>query len=149
MKKLLAVFFLVLLPSLAVTEEISDFGDYRSSTLVNKAWKALEDNDLEAVIAYTDKCLELYATPANDMQAGLTDYAVGTNENIFKYWALNDTGTALFILGEAYRNAGQYEQANQTYKRLINDYFYAQCWDPRGWFWKPAEAAQQQLIRYP
>ena len=67
----------------------------------------------------------------------------GNKDNIFQYWALNDVGTALFILGEAYRNAGQYEEAAQAYKKLINEYFYAQCWDPKGWFWKPAEAAEK------
>ena len=41
--------------------------------------------------------------------------------------------------------AGKKEEATQAYKKLINEYFYGQCWDPQGWFWKPAEAAQQKL----
>jgi len=35
--------------------------------------------------------------------------------------------------------------AKKTYNNLVKDYYYAQCWDPKGWFWKPAEAAQQAL----
>ena len=61
------------------------------------------------------------------------------------YWALNDVGTSLFILGEAYRQSDNKEEASKAYKQLIDEYFYAQCWDPNGWFWKPAEAAQQKL----
>ncbi|HPB69259.1 MAG TPA: hypothetical protein PKU74_10190, partial [Candidatus Omnitrophota bacterium] len=38
-----------------------NFGDYRSVTLITNAWQALGENDLEAVLAYTNKCVELYA----------------------------------------------------------------------------------------
>ena len=29
--------------------------------------------------------------------------------------------------------------------KVIDEYSYAQAWDPGGWFWKPAEAAQKKL----
>jgi hypothetical protein len=28
---------------------------------------------------------------------------------------------------------------------LIDEFSYAQCWDPQGWFWKPAEAAAEKV----
>ncbi len=122
-----------------------DFGDYSSSQLVQKAWGALAGNDLNAVVAYVNKVIELYALKAKDMQSSLKEYPWESKEQTMSYWALNDVGTSLFILGEAYRNSGKKEEAAQTYKKLIDEYFYAQCWDPQGWFWKPAEAAQQKL----
>jgi len=122
-----------------------NFGDYRSETLVGKAWRALGENDLEAVLAFTNKCMELYDGQARKMQASLTDYATGSNDEIFAYWALNDVATALFIQGEAYRKAGMEEKAKEAYKKLIDDYTYGQCWDAGGWFWKPAEAAKEKL----
>jgi tetratricopeptide (TPR) repeat protein len=122
-----------------------DFGDYTSSTLTQKAWAALAANDLKAVEAYANKNLSLYAGKAKDMQASLKEYPWETKEKIFSFWALNDVGTSLFILGEAYQNAGKKDQATSAYKRVINEFFYSQCWDPGGWFWKPAEAAQQKL----
>lgn len=122
-----------------------DFGDYSSSHLVGKAWGALGAKDLNSVVVYVNKTLELYAPKAKEMQGELKEYPWETKEKIFGYWALNDVGTALFILAEAYRNAGKKAEAEQTYKKLIDEYFYAQCWDPNGWFWKPAEAAQQKL----
>jgi len=122
-----------------------DFGDYTSSTLATKAWKALGDQDLESVLAYTNKCLELYETKAEEMQSSLTEYPWESKEKIFSYWALNDVGTCLFIKGEAFRNAGNTQEAKKAYEKLVGNYFYSQCWDPKGWFWKPSEAAQQKL----
>ncbi len=122
-----------------------DFGDYTSSQLVQKAWAALAAKDLNAVVAYAGKTVSLYSTKAKEMQASLKEYPWESKEKTFSYWALNDVGTALYILGEAYRAAGKKEDAIQAYKKVVDEYFYAQCWDPQGWFWKPAEAAQQKL----
>jgi len=122
-----------------------DFGDYSSSQLVQKAWAALAANDLNAVVSFANKATDLYSAKAKEMQASLKEYPWESKEKTMSYWALNDVGTVLFVLGEAYRNAGKKEEAAKAYKQLIDEYFYAQCWDPQGWFWKPAEAAQQKL----
>ena len=96
-------------------------------------------------MAYVNKCIDLYSPNAKEMQDSLTEYPWESKEEIFSYWALNDVGTCLFIKGEAFRNAGQKEEAQEAFKKLVDEYYYAQCWDPQGWFWKPAEAAQQKL----
>lgn len=123
-----------------------DFGDYTSGQLVQKAWAALAAKDPDTVAVYVNKTVELYGAKAKEMQASLQGYAWESKEKIASYWALNDVGTAFFILGEAYRNAGKKEGAAQSYKQVIDEYSYAQCWDPAGWYWKPAEAAQQKLM---
>lgn len=122
-----------------------DFGDYTSSFLTTQAWKSLNSNEKDSVMIYTDKVLELYGEKAVEMQNSLTEYAWESKDKIFSYWALNDVGTALFIRGEAYKKAGDPQKARAAYKKLVDDFYYAQCWDPNGWFWKPAEAAQQAL----
>ena len=122
-----------------------DFGDYSSSFITTQAWKALGADDLDSVIAYADKVLDLYQDKAKAMQATMTEYAWESKDEIFSKWALNDVGTAYFIKGEALKKAGEQKKAVKAYKELVNNYFYAQCWDPNGWFWKPAEAAQQSL----
>jgi len=122
-----------------------NFGDYRSETLATKGWGALKDGDLEAVLAYTNKCIELYADQARKMQSSLTAYPTGSNDQIFSYWALNDVATSLFIQGEAYRKANKKEEALAAYKRAVSEFSYGQAWDPQGWFWKPAEAAQEKI----
>ncbi len=122
-----------------------NFGDFRSETLITKAWKAMQDNDMEAVLAYTNKCIELYGEQAKKMQASLTDYPKGENKEIFSYWALNDVATGLFIQGEMYRKSKMNDEASAAYKKIIDNYSFGQAWDPQGWFWKPADAAKEKL----
>ena len=62
-----------------------NFGDFRSETLTTKAWEALKEGDLEAVLAYTNKCIEFYGGQAKKMQASLDGYAEGPNEKVFSY----------------------------------------------------------------
>jgi tetratricopeptide (TPR) repeat protein len=122
-----------------------DFGDMSSSNIVVKAWGALNANKYKEVKAYVDKVVSLYADKAKEMQSGLKEFPWESKDKIFSYWALNDVGTAYFIQGEAYRLEGKKAEAIAAFQKLINEYSYAQCWDPQGWFWKPAEAAQQKL----
>ena len=122
-----------------------NFGDFRSETLVTKAWGSFKKNDIEGVLAYTNKCLELYAKEAQKMQNGLSGYPKGKNEEIFKYWALNDVATSLFIQGEMYRKSNMEDEAKKVFEKLVNEYAYGQAWDPSGWFWKPAEGAKEKL----
>ncbi len=148
MKKVVLGLFLVL-AALGVVNTPSvwayNFGDYRSVTLATKAWEALDKGDIEGVLAYTNKCLELYSEQAKKMQASLTDFATGEKEKVFSYWALNDVATSLFIQGEAYRKAEMKDEAKEVYQKLIDNYSFGQCWDTKGWFWKPAEAAKEKL----
>lgn len=123
-----------------------NFGDMSSSAILGQAWSALNAKDYKAVKAYVEKMVSLYGEKAKEMQASLKEYPWESKEKIFSNWALNDVGTAYFVLGEAYRQEGKKADAAAAFQKLINEYFYAQCWDPQGWFWKPAEAAQQKLI---
>jgi tetratricopeptide (TPR) repeat protein len=122
-----------------------DFGDYKSSTLVAKAWEALEKEDFHLVLGYADKCIKLYEKRAREMQAGLTDYPQGSPEQIFGYWALNDVATAHFIKAKALMAVGSNEQAIDEFEVVRDEYSYGQCWDPRGWFWKPVTEANNWL----
>lgn len=124
-----------------------DFGNYSSSFIAGQAWKTLEEveDEKSAVFSYVNKVLELYEVKAKEMQDSLTEYPWQSREVIFNYWALNDVGTCLFIKGEAYKRIGKNKEAKEAYQKLIDDFFYSQCWDPQGWFWKPAEAAQEAV----
>jgi tetratricopeptide (TPR) repeat protein len=153
MKKLVLFLILGLTVSLVMpaAAKAYDFGDNRSVTLATKAWDALNQGDVEAVVVYTNKCIELYSEQARAMQASLKDYVKGTNEggsnqDVFKMWALNDIGTCYFIQGEAYKKAKMDEEAKEAYKTVVDKYSFAQAWDTKGWFWKPAEAAKQRLL---
>ena len=47
-----------------------DFGDHSSATLTGKAWEALNAGNHKMVMAYTNKCVEMYLAKAKEMQAG-------------------------------------------------------------------------------
>jgi hypothetical protein len=60
------------------------------------------------------------------MNASLTGFEPA--EKASKQWALND--------------------AVKSYRTLATDYTYAQCWDPKGWSWHPADGAEQKAKKY-
>ncbi|MCA9399206.1 MAG: tetratricopeptide repeat protein [Candidatus Omnitrophica bacterium] len=122
-----------------------DYGDLASATLMTKAWNALENRDYPAVMAYTDRCLKMYSKEALQMQADLDTLPKGDPEHIASYWALNDVATSLFLQAEVYVKLNDFESAERIYNKLIKEYRFGQCWDPKGWFWQPAQAAKMWL----
>ncbi|HPO91178.1 MAG TPA: hypothetical protein P5270_02180 [Victivallales bacterium] len=124
-----------------------DYGDHSSSTLTTKAWNAMAQQQYDDALAYIAKCEELYGAEAKKMQASLTNYAPNDpKEETTKLWALNDVGTCMFIKGEVLLKKGDKKGALEAFNKLVKEYKYAQCWDPKGWFWKPAEAAKQKIV---
>lgn len=120
-----------------------DFGDYSSSTLTGKAWAAQGKGDHASALGYAGKCIEMFGDKAKEMQATLQEPA--PKDKAFEFWALNDVGTCYFITGQTKEKMGDKEGAIAAYKVLTNDLKFAQCWDPKGWFWQPAGAAQGRL----
>ena len=88
----------------------------------------------------------MFEAKAVEMQAGITE-PVNTQdkEKVFANWALNDVGTCYFILGQVLEKSGDKKGAVEAYKKLTEKLPAAQCWDPKGWFWKPADAAKGKL----
>jgi hypothetical protein len=138
----LSVLSLVIL-SLNSSAKDLDFGDHRSETLTIKAWKAFGANEYADAIAYADKCIELHQAAALKMQAELKAYASDTEAS--EYWALNDVGTCYFIKAKALVASGKESEAKKAYQYLADKLKFSQCWDPQGWYWFPAEAAQEAL----
>ena len=124
-----------------------DFGDYSSLTLTVRAWEALGRGDAAAVAAYTKMCITLYEAEAKQQQASLKDFA--SKEHAFEPWALNDVATCYFILGESLRAQRHSADARSAFERIIAEFGFAQCWDPRGWFWKVTEGARIRLTVLP
>ena len=140
------------MPAAIVDEDITqvaatlDYGDYTSATLATKAWDALAAGDDTAVLAYTRKCVELYGEQGREMNAALDAYA--PIERVNDYWALNDAGTCMYIQATVYEKRGMYPEAAQAFRALAEDYQYAQCWDPKGWYWYPASGAAAKAEKY-
>ena len=120
-----------------------DFGDYTSSTLTAKAWKAYVAHRYEAMELYARKCIELYGATAKQMQSTLSAYPPKGEES--DYWALNDVATCLYIRGKALQRQGHNKDAALAYREIIDNYPFAQCYDPNGWYWKIADEAKRNL----
>lgn len=116
-----------------------DFGDFSSATLTAKAWESLGKGDFDRALVFTGKCRELYEKKSIEQQASLSDFL--PKEKGHDAWALNDVGTCLFIEGQVHEKRGRQPEALAAYKKLASTLGFAQCWDPKGWFWHPAEAA--------
>lgn len=122
---------------------VLDFGDHSSSTITAKAWDAFNAKNQPAAQGYAKKCIELYQTKAVEMQKAITT-PLTIKEEIQKNWALNDVGTSYFILGQSLEAEGKVKEASAAFKFLVDNLSQAQCWDTKGWFWKPADAARER-----
>jgi hypothetical protein len=120
-----------------------DFGDLKSSTLVGKAWDALNDKNWADAEGYANRCIGLYQDQAFEMQTGLK--AKPDSDAAGNMWALNDVGTSYYILGKALEGKRDKKGATMAYMILVDKLSYAQSWDPKGWFWTPSEAAAKSL----
>lgn len=148
MKRIAVTLALCSFLSLSFAEEHSDndavdYGDYSSMTLQVKSWDALGEGKYEHVLKYTEKCAELYEEKAKEMQASLDKKPSAKDVN--DYWALNDVGTCYFIRGEALTKMKREKEALAAYMVLAEDLYYAQAWDPKGWYWSPVDAAYPKI----
>lgn len=124
-----------------------DFGDHRSETLVTKAWNALGSGDLATTLIYVNKCISMYEAEAVKMQAAWPSLPANEpKEETFKRWALNDVGTAYFIKGEVLLKQGDTAGARAAFEACATKFPMSRCWDPKGWFWGPGDAAKQKAV---
>jgi tetratricopeptide (TPR) repeat protein len=138
-------FIVALLACLPVHGEELNFGDHSSSVITGKAWDSLNAKNYADAVAYAKKCVEMYEKQAVEMQKELKEPVTGEKEAVSKLWALNDVGTCLFITGQALEKLEKPADALAAYKQLVEKVSFAQCWDTKGWFWKPADAAKARI----
>lgn len=125
-----------------------------SAEFVAAAWNAYNQNDFAKAIELTQECITRWESDATEQQAALTQAPSNgkvTDEEkkeIFANWALNDVGTAYFIKALSLEKLGKTADARDAYNIVIR-FPYARCWDPKGWFWSPAETASENLAKLP
>lgn len=123
---------------------VSPSGNESSSgVLTSQAWEALAAKDFTTARARIERCKKLYGEKATEMQETLS--VVPGPDTAREFWALNDVGTCLFILGKVEEAEGKNAEAIAAYQEVIKSFPMAQCWDKQGWFWQPAVAAKERL----
>jgi hypothetical protein len=65
-------------------------------------------------------------------------------QKIFENGLLNDVATCWFIRGRSAEESGDRISAIRAYQEATK-LTYGRCWDPKGWFWSPAEACADKL----
>jgi len=120
-----------------------DFSNEESGALVVKSWEALNKKDEDAIIAYTSRCIELYEEPAKNQEGILKNFATAGSEA--DYQLLNDIAVCYFIRGEFYKYNQAWDKAKANYQIVVDDFYHAQYWDPRGWWWKPSEISEGEI----
>ena len=136
----LAIAILLSVCNISHSEAQVDMGDLSSSTLTIKAWESLSFGAFDKVNIYADKCVELYKDEAAKQQRSLRKFPnPGEAKN---YDFLNNVATCIFIKGEALFQQAKYNEARVYYNNVIDNYGFAQYWDPKGWYWKVADKSK-------
>ncbi len=137
----------------------------------NERWtrdasRAFERNDHDAAILSANKVVDLFSGTANRQQELLNNQRepippVGSVlpwrfGNVASRGILNDVASCYWILGQSYENKGRACEAKVAYA-AASKLTYARTWDPQwwplrgwspfGWFWSPAEVAQDRVAR--
>ncbi|MCX5702837.1 MAG: tetratricopeptide repeat protein [Candidatus Omnitrophica bacterium] len=132
--------------SFALTGFAQEEAKPASGELIVKAWEVHGKKDVEQTFQYTQQLIDLYKDEADKQQVSLKVLPKSRNE-IEAMQILNDVGTAYFIQGESYRNQGNNEEAIRAFKVVVDRYYYAQAWDPRGWFWSVSRASRESILK--
>ena len=141
--KIKNIFVLFSLYSLLSTCYCFAEGSSTSKELLLKAWDAWGRRDIEATLVETSECIQTYKEEAKKQQASLSNFPKGTDIEAFS--SLNNVATCYFIQGEAYLSQSQFDKAKEVFNIVINEYSYAQAWDPRGWYWSVAEKSKLSI----
>jgi len=114
-----------------------------SKDMIIRAWEAWGAKDYDKAFYWTDECIKAYSEEAKKEQGSLT--GLPSTDAMDQYETLNAVGTSFFIQGEAYLSQGKIEEAKKAFNTAIQEYGYAQNWDPRGWYWSVKEKSQASI----
>ena len=111
---------------------------------VRKAWELSSQRKLDPLDKLLHVALTLFDTEARKEEASLTGFPGRGKEKDYPY--LNAVATMLFVQAEAMMNYGRTEQSIATFQKIIDEYPWAQAWDPsRGAYWSVAEKSQASI----
>ncbi len=129
------------------------------TVLLNAAWDNFNKQDYAAALRSASPCVAQFARQAQRDQArietGETPKPLPPGpahrdspeaKRTFANGVLNDAAACMFIVGNAQERTSLCSDARKTYQDLAR-LTYARVWDPKGWFWAPADAAEDGLDR--
>ena len=129
-------------------------GQELNTQLTTAAWDALNARDLTAAIVLAESCITEFRPAADAEQASLTasnaplpptgEVPADVRQRILARGLLNDVATCFYIKARSAEGLGRRADAREAYQLALR-YPHARCWDPKGFFWSPADAARGRL----
>ncbi|MFH0940463.1 MAG: glycoside hydrolase family 2 TIM barrel-domain containing protein [Candidatus Omnitrophota bacterium] len=113
--------------------------------LLASARKAKDEGDFNSVYEYVGQAMARFTAVARAQAKGLKDFP--PSEQMNNYETLNLLAQCQFIKAEALKKEGKKTDAIEAFKEVISGFPYAQAWDPRGWYYKLADTAQEGIDR--
>jgi len=124
--------------------------------LRDDSWAALNTKDWPTAIARASKCVDQFGAQAEREQQKLTadhiplpptgKVSPEERDGIWARGVLNDVAACYFIKGQAAQELYRCGEAKAAYQAAAG-LPHARVWDPAGFFWSPAEAAEARLTR--
>ncbi|MBF0486197.1 MAG: tetratricopeptide repeat protein [Candidatus Omnitrophica bacterium] len=128
-------------PIEAVREDLSQKS---LDELVKLAWASSGKDDYKEVSAIVNAIFVRFEPKAMALHSNLTGFP--PRDKVEDYKVMNDVATAHFILAEALMHQGKSDEAVALFKEAIQQFPYAQSWDPsRGSYWSVAEKSQASI----
>lgn len=151
---LLSIFLIMVSASIFAVRAFSGQEQPPNAELTIRAWDAINKGKNEQAIIIAERCINEFHGAADRMQAQLlkdsiplpSNSGIADNEKqtVLARGLLNDVAACFYIKGRAAENLGIKEEARQAYREAVQ-YTYARCWDLKGYFWSPSEAASDRL----
>jgi beta-glucuronidase len=113
--------------------------------LLASARKAKDEGDFKSVYEYVAQATTRFAAAARAQEKTLKDFPPAEQMN--NYETLNLLAQCQFIKAEALKEEGKKDEAVEAFKEVVSGFHYAQAWDPRGWYYKLADTAQDGIDR--
>jgi hypothetical protein len=126
----------------------------QSATLGDSAYWATEavtqyaNQDFIGAVQTVDACFDIWAPEAGQAQKSMFDEGVKcprtgrvskkTKAKIQENYLMNDVSMALWAKARSLHELGDLEQAKAAYGQCVH-MACGRAWDPKGWFWSPAE----------
>jgi len=126
----------------------------RNVELTNAAWTPYRNGDFAAAMTAADRCVRRFKDEADKAQEELHKkhapnpptgkVTAEQKKAIFDQGVLNDVATCYWIKGSSAQKLHRDAEAKDAYTAATK-YTYARAWDPKGWFWSPADDATDRL----
>lgn len=158
-RNILIAFLTLSMSALGVTAAATSGGQDSADTarnveLTNAAWDAFRHHRYEDAIAAAERCASRFKSDADQTQADLENKKAKAlpkgkvseqqKKAIYDQGVINDVATCYWIKGRSAQLLHRNDAAREAYSATMR-YSYARTWDPRGWFWSPAEDAADRL----